>query len=181
MEIYPNTYYHIYNSSNNTEAVFRSRDNYGFFLTKYRHHCAPYLNTLAYCLMPTHFHLLVYVHSTDTDAARKQFGIVLSSYTQAFNKRYKRHGSLFQAGTKAKVVRDSTYLATLAAYIHNNPVRSRLVARPEEWEFSSYQEYCGLRKGTLPDTALILSSFQGVEEFRVFSEGIVAVERAVWV
>lgn len=71
---------------------------------------------------------------------------------------------------------DNRYAATLAAYTHNNPVRADLVSSPEEWEFSSYRDYCSLRSGTLVEKEMILSSFSSLEEFRVFSESIVSVE-----
>jgi REP element-mobilizing transposase RayT len=182
MLLYPNTYYHIYNRSNNREVVFRERDNYGLFIKKYRYHCEAFADTLAYCLMPTHFHLFVFVHSEDTDALRNQFGVLLGSYTHAINKGYGRHGSLFQAGTKAKPVSDDAYLATLTAYIHNNPVRSGLTERAEEWEFSSVQDYWGLRKeGTLVRKEQVLERFSDVAAFKEFSVGVVDVERGVWV
>ena len=53
--------YHIYNQGNNKQKVFFSRDNYLFFLRKIRTHLLPYVDVLAYCLMPNHFHLMVLV------------------------------------------------------------------------------------------------------------------------
>ena len=79
-----------------------------------------------------------------------------SSYTKAINKRYNRHGSLFQAHFNAKSVSSDEYLITLLTYIHQNPVRSGLVAKAEEWLYSSYQDYIDYRKGTLPSKELIL-------------------------
>ena len=181
MDIYPNTCYHIYNRTINNEPLFRERENFRFFLTKYRQYCAPFLDTLAYCLMPTHFHFLVYIHSEETTKLQKHIGVMLSSYTQAYNKRYRRHGNLFQASTKAKPVNDTAYLSTVAAYIHNNPIRSQLVQSPEEWEFSSYRDYCGMREGTLPDKSLIMSIFHDVEAFREFSRNVVKIDAGLWV
>ena len=43
-------------------------------------------------------------------------------------------------------------------------------AAPEEWEFSSYQEYVGLREGTLPKLEIVLSHFQSREAYRHFVE-----------
>ncbi|MGB1204256.1 MAG: transposase [Chitinophagales bacterium] len=59
----PNTYYHIYNRTNNKEAMFRSAENRRYFLKKYADYLYPYLKTYAYCLMDNHFHLLVQVRS----------------------------------------------------------------------------------------------------------------------
>jgi hypothetical protein len=132
--------------------------------------------------MPTHFHLFVHISSESSiPTLSKAIGTLLSSYTQAFNKVHKRHGSLFQQHTKAKLVDDHRYAAALTAYIHNNPVRSGLVERPEEWEFSSYQDYCALRNGTLVQKDVILSAFGSVAEFRTFSENVTGVEERYWV
>jgi putative transposase len=78
-------------------------------------------------------------------------------------------------------VDDHRYAAALTAYIHNNPVRSGLVERSEEWEFSSYQDYCEMRNGTLVQKDVILSAFGSVAEFRTFSENTVRVEERFWV
>jgi hypothetical protein len=55
----PGTTYHIYNHANGFEGIFRTDENFGFFLRKYRQHISPIAETYAYCLMPNHFHLVV--------------------------------------------------------------------------------------------------------------------------
>ena len=67
MKFYENTYYHIYNRTNNEEALFRSEENYLYFLKKYRFYIEEYLETVGYCLMPTHFHFLVRVREIQED------------------------------------------------------------------------------------------------------------------
>ena len=57
--------YHIYNQGNNRQKIFFSNDNYLYFLTKFKEHILPHADILAWCLMPNHFHLMVYVHSVD--------------------------------------------------------------------------------------------------------------------
>lgn len=59
MEFETGKYYHFYNRSNNEELLFKSEENYVYFLEKYRYYLGPLFSTLAYCLMPTHFHFLV--------------------------------------------------------------------------------------------------------------------------
>ncbi len=61
--------YHIYNQGNNRERIFFNRENYLFFLKKIRTHILPYADVLAWCLMPNHFHLLVYVRDNAQDVA----------------------------------------------------------------------------------------------------------------
>ena len=54
--------YHIFNRGNNSQNIFFNRDNYLFFLNKIKTHILPHADILAWCLMPTHFHLMVYVN-----------------------------------------------------------------------------------------------------------------------
>ena len=59
-----NNYYHIYNRGNNRQKIFFERDNYLYFLTKLREHLIENeLEIVAYCLMPNHYHLLVYLNN----------------------------------------------------------------------------------------------------------------------
>lgn len=99
-------------------------------------------------------------------------GIMLRSYTNAINKQQKRSGKLFREKTKAECLTEinritpsfynSKYGTTIRIdnpedqysqicfnYIHQNPVRANLVNRETDWEFSSAQDYTGIRNGTL--------------------------------
>lgn len=169
MELETNKYYHLYNRSNNHELLFRNKDNYLYFLIKYRKYISPFVDTLAYCLMPDHFHFSVYVKSKDSILIKKSIGLLLSSYTKAINKSYSRVGSLFQQHTKTKLIEDENNLLTVIAYIHQNPLRKNLVSLIEEWEFSSYRDYVGLRDGSLINKTLIENRFSSIEAFKLFS------------
>ena len=57
--------YHIYNRGNNRDKIFYTYRNYLFFLEKINAHISPYADILAWCLMPNHFHLMVYVHKVE--------------------------------------------------------------------------------------------------------------------
>jgi len=85
---------------------------------------------------------------------------LLSSYTKMFNASSNRSGSLFRQKTKAKCLseNDSTLRDTLYQrdyfmncfhYIHQNPLKAGLTKDLEQWEFSSYKDYAGLRNGSL--------------------------------
>jgi REP element-mobilizing transposase RayT len=136
-------------------------DNYIYFLGKVRRYVLPYCEILAYCLMPNHFHFLI---SSDerTVATKKIAGLeknvlsegirhLLSSYTQAINKQNNYTGSLFQQNTKAKpIIKGSrNYDRISFHYIHQNPYKAKLAEKMEDWEYSSFRDYCGLRNGTL--------------------------------
>lgn len=99
------------------------------------------------------------------------------SYTKAMNKRHNRVGSLFQGAFQAQHVAQNDYLVHLSRYIHLNPSIAGLVERAEDWEFSSYQEYVGLRDGTLPKPEIVLSQFASPGAYREFVESFAASER----
>jgi len=168
--------YHLYNRGNNRERIFYERENYGFFLRPLRKHLVPILDVVAYCLMPTHYHLLILLKEADLSHRMQLFSI---SYTKAMNKRYDRVGSLFQGAFQAKHVDGNNYLVHLSRYIHLNPAMAGLVERPEDWEFSSYREYIGLRDGTLPQPEIVLSQFPSREAYRNFVEAYVPSEREI--
>ena len=98
---------------------------------------------------------------------------MLRSYTRGVNKQRGGSGSLFRKHTKAKdgwieeaflsVERDAKtfrflefpdYYKICFQYIHDNPVKAKLVRRAEDWRYSSAVDYAGLRNGTLCNQAL---------------------------
>jgi len=176
VELYAGEYYHLYNRGNNRERIFFERENYLFFLRRLRKYLVPILDVVAYCLMPTHYHLLIMLKEADLSHRMQLFSI---SYTKAMNKRYDRVGSLFQGAFQAIHVDENEYLIHLSRYIHLNPVMAGLVERAEDWEFSSYREYIGLRNGTLPKSEIVLSQFPSSEAYREFVESYVPDKREI--
>ncbi len=59
--------YHIYNQGNNKRKIFFNDYNYLFFLEKIKTYVLPYADIFAYCLMPNHFHLMIYIRETELD------------------------------------------------------------------------------------------------------------------
>jgi putative transposase len=93
----------------------------------------------------------------------QKFGI---SYTKAINKRFSRVGALFQGQFQGKPIKNYEHLLNLCIYIHANPVKDSLVALPEDWEFSNYLEWMGLREGTLVNHEFIKENFGTPEEYK---------------
>ena len=168
MEFFKNELYHIYNRGNNQQKIFFKPDNYIFFLKKVRRYILPYCDILSYSLMPNHFHFLI--HSDERTIATKTIRnqtknvlsegirLLLRSYAQAINKQNQFSGSLFQQNTKAKpIVKGSrNYDLTVFHYIHQNAYRAKLVEKMEDWEYSSFIDYCSKRNGNLCNKALTI-------------------------
>jgi REP element-mobilizing transposase RayT len=161
-------YYHIYNRGNNYETVFREPENYYYFLRLMVKYLLPeQVQIVAYCLMPDHYHLLLYLQTETLSRSMQPF---LLAYTNAFNRRYQRIGSLFQGPFKARRIGTNEYLLHLSRYIHLNPVEAGLVQKAEDWEFSSYKDYLGLRQRTLSGANIVMDQFGTGEEYRRFVE-----------
>lgn len=64
--IEPNQIYHIFNHGNADEGIFRTDENFRFFLKKYAQYLSPVTFTYAYCLMPNHFHFLIKIKDTSS-------------------------------------------------------------------------------------------------------------------
>ena len=177
MNLEPEKIYHIYNRGINRQTIFYSPDNYLYFLQKVRHSLMPVCNILCYTLMPNHFHFLI--EATEQSVVLKKSGIieiqsvsyalqqVQSSYTKAINKASKRTGSLFTQNVKCKCLNESStanYGITCFHYIHQNPWVAGLVQKIEDWEFSSFRDFIGLRNGTLINKERALSLMELTKE-----------------
>jgi putative transposase len=114
--------YHTYNRGIAGKKIFINYENYIFFLRKIRNHLLKHCSIIAYCLMPDHFHLMIYVSSpeiviqSDTlkiknRSINSSIGILLRSYTRALQKQEKFTGSLFQQHTKAQCLTDNQYIS----------------------------------------------------------------------
>ncbi|OGR94355.1 MAG: hypothetical protein A2V88_17110 [Elusimicrobia bacterium RBG_16_66_12] len=100
----------------------------------------------AYCLMGNHFHLAIKVGVVPLSQILQR---LLTRYVSIFNHRHDRTGHLFQARYKAVLCVDAAYLLRLIAYIHDNPVRSGLAVKNEDWEWSSSGAYLENRRTSL--------------------------------
>jgi len=94
---------------------------------------------IAYCIMPTHFHLLL--RQLRGGGIPIFINNLLNSYTRYFNTRYKRKGTLWEGRSKKVLLMSDEQLLHTTRYIHLNPVTAHLVNKPEEWLWSSYHEY----------------------------------------
>jgi len=178
-------YYHFYNRGNNRGTIFFEQENYLYFLGGIKKYLLPVVDIVAYCLMPTHYHLMVRVEQTSEVSIKQTSEVfktsevypskvsramqkLLISYTKAINKRFDRVGALFQGAFQSRPVTDSKYLLQLCRYIHANPVKDGLVSKPEDWPYSNYLEWIGECKDNLVDRAFIQANFGEVEEYRLF-------------
>jgi len=133
------------------------------------------VKVIAYCVMPTHFHLLL---SQLTDKGIPSFvNNLLNGYARYFNIKYERKGPLWQGPTKKIVINSDLYLLHLTRYIHLNPVTAYLVNKPEDWLASSYNEY--LRKTSVTKSICDCYRFFDMEpeQYKKFVDGGIGYQR----
>jgi putative transposase len=90
----------------------------------------------AYVLMGNHYHLLLETPTPTLSRGMRQLNGI---YTQAFNRRHRRAGHLFQGRFKAILVEKEAHLLELCRYVVLNPVRADLVRSARDWRWSSYR------------------------------------------
>ena len=132
----------------------------------------------AYCLMDNHYHLMMETPEPSLVRGMRRLNGV---YTQAFNRRHNKVGHVFQGRYKAILVDKENYLLELCRYVVLNPVRAKMVKRPEDWRHSSYRATAG--KSAPPQwlaVEKVLSFFGGQRaNYRKFvAEGL--GETSVW-
>jgi putative transposase len=161
-------YYHLYNRGNNRQEIFLERKNYSLFILLIRQHLIKNkVDIIAYCLMPNHYHLLVYLNDENLSQIMQSFSL---AYTKSINQHFKRVGSLFQGRFQAKHVDTDEYLLHLSRYIHLNPVKANLVKHPQEWDFSSYSGYIGLQDNNLIKPEKVVEYFSSPNAYQQFVE-----------
>lgn len=84
-------------------------------------------------------HLLIREREDTIGMAIKR---IASSYVYYYNHKYSRDGHLFRERFKSEPVNDMAYFVTLLRYIHQNPIKAGIVTNVNDYEFSSWQEYC---------------------------------------
>lgn len=136
---YPGAWYHVMNRGRRREQVFSTARDYEVFLAVLQE-TAELLNlkVAAYCLMPSHYHLLL--HTPDGNLSRCMRHIN-GVYTQRFNRLHQTEGQLFRGRYKSVVVADDSYLLEVLRYIHQNPIRAGIVGKVGEYAWSSHKGY----------------------------------------
>ncbi len=189
--------YHLYTHANGFENLFRSQENYRYFLKRYEYFIPSVAHTLAYCLMPNHIHFLIRIKeeaeiiakfqsskvSSDAKAnpggliekrISQQFSNLFNTYTKAFNKMYARRGSLFIPNFKRKEITDDQYFTQLIHYIHANPVHHGFVKTMHDWPWSSFGALLN-EEPTFVQRKEILNWFGNTEAFIGFHSSPITV------
>lgn len=189
-------FYHVYNRTNNQELLFRNDENFNYFLKRYKYFLNAYLDMVAYCLMPTHFHFLVRVKSeipiheerhdisdsgenhdpvfrnviSVSKIIEEQFRKFFISYSKSYNVMYNRHGSLLQRPFKRVHLENENKVIDKIYYIHHNPIHHGYCENYNEWKYSTYNNFISDEMNQLINKEMINANRSAEEWIQVHQE-----------
>jgi putative transposase len=128
-------------------------DRLGFLLLESKTSC------FAWALLSNHVHLLVRTGVIPVAGLMRR---LLTGYAVTYNRRYRRHGVLFQNRYKSILCQEDPYLLELVRYIHLNPLRAKVVGSLEaldRYPYSGHSGVMGLWKRRWQDVDTVLGYF----------------------
>lgn len=165
---YPGATYHIISRGNRKDDIFKTDRDFKEFLIILQEVCERYNWILyAYCLMKNHYHLLI---ETVDGNLSKGMSVLNGKYSLKFNRYYDCSGHLFQSRYKAFLIEKENYLLEVIRYIILNPVNARIVKKPWQYKWSSYNEMLSEDSIINKDSILSLFSIDGKNAWPMFNE-----------
>ncbi len=136
--------HHVIQRGNNRQPVFAQSADYRILLDLLDEYASKFdVAVHSYVLMNNHFHLLVTPKTTD--GLPKMMQAIGRRYVRYFNDTRQRSGTLWEGRYKSTLIQTERYLLTCMVYIDLNPVRSGMVAQPQDYPWSSHGYYTGRR------------------------------------
>ncbi|MDJ0793004.1 MAG: transposase [Woeseiaceae bacterium] len=128
--------YHVVNRGNARATVYHNESDFRSFirLIEEASDRLP-LRVLAFCLMPNHFHLVLWPFE-DGDLSRWMHWL-LTSHVRRYHRIRGTSGRVWQGRFKAFPIQEDRHLLTVMRYVERNPVRANLVQRASDWRWSS--------------------------------------------
>jgi len=128
--------YHVINRGNGRATVYHDANDYQYFAYLMRYSCSKLpMRILAWCLMPNHFHLVLWPHE-DGDLGRWMHRL-LTGHVKNYHKKWGTSGRIWQGRFKAFPIEQDLHLLTVLRYVERNPLRANLVKHAQEWLWSS--------------------------------------------
>lgn len=138
--------YHVINRGNARAEVFHKKADYDTFVKLLASACERVpMRVLAYCLMPNHFHLVLWPR-TDGELSRFMQWL-LSAHVRRQHQAYGSSGHVWQGRFKAFPIQQDEHLLSVLRYVERNALRAKLVRRAENWRWSSLSKH---RTGEAP-------------------------------
>ena len=128
--------YHVLNRGNARRTVFRKPADYDSFvgLLGEAQERGP-MRLVAWCLMPNHFHLVLWPRG-DGDLSRYMMWL-LTAQVRRYHRHYRSSGHVWQGRFKSFPIQKDEHLIAVLRYVERNPLRANLVAKAQDWRWSS--------------------------------------------
>ncbi|MFZ3576953.1 transposase [Virgibacillus sp. DJP39] len=135
----PNSFYHISCRGNRKDTLFRNDEDYDAFLQilNYVHEKTSF-EIASYCFMSNHYHLQL---RSKEHSISKVMALINKRYANYFNIRHILTGHVFEKRYFSEIINDRSGMLAVSRYIHMNPVQAEIVARAEDYPWSSYSYY----------------------------------------
>ena len=137
---YNSKYFHVITQGINKEYIFKKKE----YKEKYKELFISNakdneIKILSYCIMDNHTHMLL--HCKNIEEMSSYMHKINTTYAFYYNKNEGRVGYVFRDRFYSEPIQDERHLKACVAYIHNNPVKAKMVNDPLEYEYSSYRDY----------------------------------------
>jgi len=139
--------YHVINRANARLQIFFKETDYQLFESILNDGAEKYdMRVLAYCIMPNHFHLVLYPQQ-DSDLQKFMQWLTLT-HTQRWHVQNKTIGTghLYQGRYKSFLIQKDDHLLTVMRYVERNPIRANLVKKLINWKYSSFYQRFAVKK-----------------------------------
>lgn len=161
--VLPGTPHHVTQRGNGRQRTFFEETDYALYLDLLAAAAERAQSEIwAYCLMPNHVHIVLV--PSDEHGLSRTFGELHRRYTGYINTRRRTTGHLWQ-GRFGSVAMDEAHLHHALRYVSLNPVRARLVTKPEKWRWSSVHAHFA---GTDDAVVTVAPALERVGDFRAF-------------
>lgn len=153
--IVPGLAHHVTQRGNRNQPIFFENGDYVLYRDLLAERCRKAaVEVWAYCLMPNHVHLIVVPQAAE--ALARAIGATHRAYTAFVNARARWSGHLFQARFSS-VAMDEDHAGQAVRHVGLNPVRAGLVARAQDWPWSSVRAHLAGRDDGLVRVAPLLA------------------------
>lgn len=144
--------YHVLNRAVGRARLFRSQKDFAAFervLLEARGRLATRL--LAWCVMPNHWHFVVWPRKAGELSEFMRWLTV--THTQRWHAAHRTSGTgpLYQGRFKSFPIEEDDHLLAVLRYVERNALRANLVARAEDWRWSSLPKRVSGERSDAPD------------------------------
>lgn len=161
-------FYHIIVKGINKERIFAHNREKSYFKKIILKHLERYeVEFYCYCIMSNHAHFII---RAELHCLSSFMAMILAEYAMYYNYKHERNGHVFQNRFKSECIESEKYLLNCIRYIHMNPVKAGIVKHPQNYKYSSVNEYIEGNPSILHINAMLLKEryFNKTELFLSF-------------